>query len=419
MITILRNGRLLDCVANEPIENSSVVVENNLIKDIFQGPINTTSFDQAIDCSGKTIMPGLIDAHSHYAITTNDMGGVLYEFPFFTALRIKSQLEKIASAGFTTIRDGGGGHWSHRQAVIDGLIAGPRLQICGPLMSVTGGHGDFNVRGAMHFPPTAPYLDLMRLVNGENDCRHAAREQFQKWCDHLKICITGGCASPNDEAWQVHMTNAEILAFTDEAKAHGRTVMAHSLNDAGNRLAAECGVHTIEHGSFMSVETAEIMKQKQTKLVSTIAIVWWAEEYGKEQGAAEWFLRKLADPGCSPDGASILDGIVRSAKLAKEMGVPVGSGSDYFGTMCGGEAMNIKLLVDMAEFSAYEALKTTTIINAEILNLKEKTGSIEVGKWADIIVVEGQPDEDIDVITDPRRIPLVMRSGLLLKNNLR
>lgn len=418
MITILKNSRLLDCVGNEPVENSSVVIEDRVIKDIFQGTGNVSSYDRVINCKGKTILPGLIDAHSHYAITTNDMGGVLFEFPFFTALKVKSQLEKIASAGFTTVKDGGGGHWSHRQAVNDGLIAGPRLQICGPLMSVTGGHGDFNMRGAMHFPPTPPYLDLMRLVNGEDDCRLAAREQFQKWCDHIKICVTGGCASPNDEAWQVHMTAAEILAFTEEAKAHGRTVMAHSLNDAGNRLAAGCGVHTIEHGSFLSVESANIMKQNQTNLVSTIAVVWWAEEYGEEQGAAEWFLRKLAHPGCSPDGASILEGIVRATKLAKEMGIPVGSGSDYFGTMCGGEAMNIKLLVDLAGFSPYEALKTATIVNAEIMNLKEKTGSIEIGKWADIIVVDGRPDEDIDVITHPERIPVVMREGLLLKNKL-
>jgi len=153
MIIALTNGRLLDCVGNEPSEDVAVVIEDGMIKDIYEGTRDTSVFDLVIDCKGKTIMPGLIDAHSHYAITTNDMGGVLFEFPFFTVLKIKSQLEKIASAGFTMIKDGGGGHWSHKQAIKDGLIAGPRLQVCGPLMSVTGGHGDFNLRGAMHFPP--------------------------------------------------------------------------------------------------------------------------------------------------------------------------------------------------------------------------------------------------------------------------
>jgi imidazolonepropionase-like amidohydrolase len=418
MKTLLANGRLLDCVGDEPLEDVSVVVEDGLIKDIVSGNQNPASFDLRLDCSRKTIMPGLIDAHSHYAITTNDMGGVLHEFPFFTAVKIKQQLEKIAAAGFTTIRDGGGGHWSHKQAVNQGLIAGPRLFVCGPLMSIVGGHGDFNLRGAMTFPPSAPFIDLMRLVNGEEDCRRAAREQFQKWCDHIKICVTGGCASPNDEAWQVHMTEAEINAFTSEAKAHGKTIMAHSLNDDGNRLAARCGVHTIEHGSFLTGETADIMKSMGTSLVSTLAVVWWAEEYGKDQGSAEWFLRKLANPGCSAEGKSILDGIVQATILADEMDIPVGSGSDYFGTMCGGEAMNLKLLVDLAGFSPYKAIKTGTISNARIMNLGNQTGSIEPGKWADILVVDGNPDEEIRVITQPERISLVMREGYLLKNLL-
>ncbi|MCJ7622546.1 MAG: amidohydrolase family protein, partial [Anaerolineaceae bacterium] len=351
MINALTNTRLLDCIGDEPLEDTTIITEGGLIKDIYQGSSVKNPHANVIDCKGKTIMPGLIDSHSHFAITTIDMGGVLSEFPFFTALKIKSQLEKIAAAGFTTIRDGGGGHWSHKQAVEEGLIAGPRLLICGPLMSVTGGHGDFNQKGAMNFPPTAPFINLMRLCNGEDDCRKAAREQFQMWCDHIKICITGGCASPNDEPWQVHLTEAEIRAFTEEAEAHGRTIMGHSLNDAGNRLAAESGVHSIEHGSFLSQETALLMKSNGTHLVSTIAVVWWAEEFGKAQGAADWFLRKLAHPECSPDGASILEGLIRSAKLAYETGVLVGSGSDYFGAMCGGEAMNIKFLVDMVGLS--------------------------------------------------------------------
>lgn len=418
MITIFTNARLLDCISDEPEENCSVVVEDNLIKDICPGAHHVSTPAMVIDCQGNTLMPGLIDAHSHYAITTNDMGGVLFENPFFIAIQIKAQLEKIAMAGFTTIRDGGGGHWTHRQAVNDGLILGPRLQICGPLMSGTGGHGDFNLRGALHFPPNPPFLDLMRLVNGPDDCRLAARQQFQKWCDHLKICVTGGCASPNDEAWQVHMTEDEIRAFTEEAKAHGRSVMAHSLNDPGNLLAASYGVDTIEHGSFLSHETIEVMKKNGTSLVATLAVVWWAEEYGRTHGAAEWFLRKLANPRCSPDGASILEGIVRSAKLAKEKGILVGSGADYFGTMCGGEAMNIKLLVDLVGFTPYEALKAATIVNAELMHIKDKTGSIEIGKWADLILVDDEPDDNIDVITQPDHIRVVMREGRFIKKEI-
>lgn len=418
MMIELNNGRLLDCVSNDPIENSNVIIKDGLIKDIYQGQSKRNSNILQINCNGKTIMPGLIEAHSHYALTTVGFGGVLFEFPFFTALKIKSQLEKLLQAGFTTIRDGGGGHWSHKQAVDEGMIAGPRILICGALMSVTGGHGDFNVRGAINFPPQVPFINLIRLCDGEDDCRLAAREQFQKGCDHIKICITGGCASPNDEAWQVHFTEAEIKTFCEEAKAHGKYVMAHSLNDQGNRLAAESGVGSIEHGSFLSQETAQIMKKTGAALVSSPAIVWWAEKYGKERGADEWFLRKLAHPGCSPDGASILEGLIRGARIANDFGIPVGSGADYWGNLCGDEAMNIKLLVDLVGFSPYQAIKSATIVNAGILRLKEKTGSIENGKWADMIVVDGNPDEDINLITDPANILMVMRDGKVMKNNM-
>lgn len=416
MITAFSKARILNFVDRDPIENGSVIVEDGLIKDILPISGKPNTYDININCQNKTLMPGLIDLHSHYAITTNDMGGVLHEFPFFSTLKIKRQLENITNAGFTTIRDGGGGHWSHKQAVRDNLISGPRLYICGPLFSVTGGHGDFNLRGSMHFPPNPPHIDLMRLVNGEDDCRKAAREQFQKWCDHIKICITGGCASPNDEAWQVHMTREEVLAFVKEANSFGRTVMAHSLNDFGNYLASQCGVHSIEHGSFLSRKTAELMKDNGTHLVSTLAVVWWAEEFGRKQGASDWFLRKLANPGCSPVGGSILEGIVSSTQLASEVGVSVGSGADYFGTMCGGEAMNIKLLVDLVGFTPYQALETATVKNAEILKINEKTGSIEIGKWADIIIVDGNPDEDIAIIGSSDKILMVMRDGMVLKN---
>jgi imidazolonepropionase-like amidohydrolase len=418
MITIITEGRLLDCIGSEPVENASVVIEDGVIRDIYQGQGSIPGGAAVIQAGGRTILPGLIDAHSHFAVTTNDMGAVLFDPPFLTALRIRNQLELMLSAGFTTVRDAGGGHWSHRQAVEDGLIVGPRLLICGPMISETSGHGDFNVRGEMAFPPDVRFVNLMRLCDGPEDYRKAVREQFQLWADHIKICVTGGCASPNDEPWQIHLSEAEIRTTTAEAAAHGTYVMAHSLNDGGNRLAVECGVKTIEHACFLTEETAQLMKEKGTAVISTLAVVWWATEFGKEQNAAEWFLRKLANPGCSDDGASIMDGMVRAATVAKAAGVPVGSGADYFGTMIGGEAMNIKLLCDLAGFAPYEALKAATIVNAGILGIDDRVGSVEPNKVADLIIVNGNPDEDINTIVQSENIQLVMKDGLVLKNGI-
>lgn len=418
MLTAITHARLLDCFNDEPIENANVLIENGTIREVSTGEGHLRASALVIDACGKTVMPGLIDAHDHFAITTNDMGAVLFDPPFLTSLRIKAQLEKILKAGFTTVRDGGGGHWTHRQAVRDGLIAGPRLLICGPLISATGGHGDFNTRGELTFPPNNRVINLMHLVDGEAECRKAAREQFQLGTDHLKICITGGCASPNDEPWQVHLSEGEIRAFVEEANAHGIYVMAHSLNDDGNCRAVECGVGTIEHGAFLSDRTARLMKERGVHLVSTMAVVAWAEQYGKEQGAAEWFTRKLANPNCSPDGASILEGLVRGVQAALRAGVAVGSGADFFGTMCGGEAMNIKLLVDLGGMTPYQALQAATRVNAEIIRLKERLGTVEPGKWADLLIIDGEPDRDINVITQPSKIRMVMKEGQIMKNTL-
>lgn len=418
MITLMKHGRLLDCIGEEPLEDACLVIEGGRIKDIYQGERPLRSEAVEVDCAGRTILPGLIDAHSHFAITTNDMGGVLFEQPFFVALGIKAQLEKTLQAGFTTIRDGGGGHWTHRQAVEDGLIAGPRLKICGPLMSITGGHGDFNLRGDMTFPPASRFVNLMRLCDGPDDCRKAIREQFQLWVDHIKVAVTGGCASPNDEPWQVHLREEELRAFAEEAEAHGAYVMAHSLNDQGNRRAVECGVGSIEHGCFLTEATARQMKARDVALVSTFAVVWWAEKFGKERGAAEWFLRKLAAPNCSDDGASLMEGMIRAANVAFQEGVLLGSGSDFFGTMCGGEAMNIKMMVDLLGISPYTAIKTATVANARILRMQDEVGALEPGKLADVILIEGRPDEDINVICEPANVRLVMKSGKVMKNTL-
>jgi len=418
MITSITNCRMLDCVGDEPIENTTIIVEDGIIKDISQGTNSLTIEARVINAKGRTVLPGLIDAHDHFAVTNNDMGATYFDPPFYTAIRMKNQLEKILNAGFTTLRDGGGGHWSLKKAIEDGFIIGPRLLISGALLSITGGHGDFNLHGEMVYPPDIPFFNLMHICDGEDSCRKAVREQFRKGSDQIKICVTGGCASPNDQAWHLQFSKREIRAMVEEAESVGSYVMAHCLNDNGIRRAVECGVKSIEHGSFMSDETAHLMKEKGAKLVSTLAVVWWAMEKGAKKGASEWFLRKISNPGCSADGASIMEGMIRGAKVALKAGVLVGSGADFFGTMCGGEAIQIKLNKELIGLTPYQALKTSTIINAKILKMEDKIGSITPLKWADIIIVNGNPDEDVNIITKPANIKLVMKQGIILKNSM-
>jgi len=227
---------------------------------------------------------------------------------------------------------------------------------------------------------------------------------------------TGGCYSPNDEPWHLQFCEAEIKAIVEETEAVGKYVAAHCEEDAGMRRAVECGVRTIEHGSFMKEETARLMKEKGVYHVPTLAVAWWLLTYGNEFGAADFGLRKIKEP-LGPGKPDLLESQIIAMQLTRKLGVPVGSGSDYIcSEMIGNEAMELKLRVDAGAMTPYEAIKSATIVNAEIMCLKDKIGSLEAGKWADIIIVDGKPDEDIDVLVEPSNIKLVMRKGEVFKN---
>jgi imidazolonepropionase-like amidohydrolase len=364
-------------------------------------------------------MPGLIDAHTHVFGTSENLETRRSEPPLYKSLAYKQNLEKILQAGFTTVRDAAGAHWSLRQAVEDGLIKGPRLQICCAALGVTGGHADQNQWGETLVPSDTDRLfKESRICDGADDCRKAAREQFRAGADFIKIYGTGGCASPSDEPWHLQFSEGEIRAIVEEANARGKYVSAHCEEDFGARRCIEFGVRTIEHGLFLSEGTAALMKEKSAYLVTTFSIIWVIQTFGKEANIAEWFLRKVNEPR-GPGQPSAMEGQIMGMRNAIEAGVPVGSGSDYItSTMFGSEAMELKLKVDYAALKPYEAIKSATIVNAEICRLKDKTGSIEPGKWADIIVAAGNPDEDINALVETSNIKLVMKRGEVFKNTL-
>jgi len=304
----------------------------------------------------------------------------------------------------------GGSFWALKQAVEDGLIKGPRLLISGAALSQTGGHADHGIRGEMMPTPTSSIFPLSRICDGMDDCRKAAREQLRAGADHLKICgATGGCLSPSDQPWQQQFSNEEMRAIVEEAEAAGTYVGAHCLNDLGIRRSVESGVKSIEHGAFLSEETARMMKDKGAFLVATPAVMWWAIEQGKKSGAAEYFVEKITP---------LYDAGMKTVEVARQAGVPVGSGSDMFGQMCGSEGMQIKLLTECGMIP-YEAIKATTMVNAEVvLCMGDRIGSIEVGKWADVIVVDGHPDEDANTLTEPANVRLVMKRGDIFKKTI-
>jgi len=418
MTTVISNGRLLDCIGNEPLEDVSIVIEDGVIKEIYSGRKPISSGATIVDVGGKTVMPGLIDAHDHPAMTELVPQKAANEPPLYIVLGMINNLKRILKAGFTTARDMGGAHWSLRRAIEDGLIKGPRLLIACVILSPTGGHGDENLHGERLF-----HNDLRRirtfgqLCDGEAECRKAAREQIRNGADHIKIVATGGIASPNDEPWHLQFCEAEIKAIVEEAESVGLYVAAHCEHDSGTRKAVKCGVRTIEHGLFLSEDTAKLMKEKGAYLIPTLASMWWGMTYGPEIGAAEWALRQYKEP-LGPGKPDALEAGALAIQLARKVGVPVGSGADYISSPSfGSEAMELKLKTESG-MTPYEAIKSATIVNAEIMRMTDKIGSLEAGKWADIIAVDGKPDEDINALVEIDNIRLVMKKGEVLKNTL-
>jgi len=418
VITAIINGRLLDCVGDVPLEDASIVIEDGVIKEIYSKRKPVPRGATIIDVGGRTVMPGLTDAHDHPSYTEMDPEKAANEPPLYIALKMAQNLERILQAGFTTVRDMGGAHWSLKQAVEDGLIKGPRLLIACSFLSSTGGHGDGNLRGEqLSHDDLGRLRSTGRLCDGEAECRKATREQIRKRADHIKIMATGGIASPNDEPWHLQFCEAEIKAIVEEAESRGLYVGAHCEYDSGIRRAVKCGVRTIEHGLFISEDTAKLMKEKGAYLVPTLATMWWGVTYGPEAGVADYALRKYKAP-LGPGKPDALEAGMLAIRLARKLGVPVGSGSDYITTKAfGSEAMELKLKTESG-MTPYEAIKSATIVNAEIFRLKDKIGSLEVGKWADIIAVDGKPDEDINTLVEKDNIRLVMKQGEMLRNTL-
>ena len=418
MITAIINGRLLDCVGDVPLEDASVVIEDGVIKEIYSKRKPVPRGATIIDVGGRTVMPGLTDAHDHPAYTEMNPEKAENEPPLYIALKMAHNLERILQAGFTTIRDMGGAHWSLRQAVEEGLIRGPRLLIACAVLSPTGGHGDENLRGErLSHNDLGRLRTTARLCDGEAECRKATREQIRKGADHIKIVATGGIASPNDEPWHLQFCEAEIKAIVEEAESVGLYVCAHCEHDSGIRRAVKCGVRTIEHGLFLGEDTAKLMKEEGAYLVPTLATMWWGMTYGPEEGVADWALRKYKEP-LGPGKPDSLEAGMLAIQLARKVGVPIGSGADYWTSRSfGSEAMELKLKTESG-MTPYEAIKSATIVNAEIMRMQDKIGSLEVGKWADIIIVDGKPDEDINTLVEKDNIRLVMKQGEVFRNIL-
>jgi imidazolonepropionase-like amidohydrolase len=406
---VFEHATLLDCTGRDPQPNSRVVVEEGRIRRIAasDGPAGPRDA-RVIDCQGRTLMPGLLDAHVHLASLDLDPVEEVALAPAVIALRIARQIEDTLQAGFTTVRDAGGLDWGFKEAVRLGLIRGPRLFISGPFLSQTGGHGD-NQR-----PRTA--RELFRavhgltsetiLADGADEVRRAAREALRRGADQIKVMASGGAASPTDELDHVQFSVDELAAAVDVAGAVGTYVLAHAYGPKAIQNCLQAGVRSIEHGNFLDEETADqMLLRSDTYLVPTVITYELMSRLEPGDGWTADMARKIRQG---------LTGAYDALGLAYEKGLRIGSGSDVLADMQGEKGKEIACQARV--MGAMNAIVAATRTNAALMRIEKETGTIEEGKRADLIMLDADPLSDPGIFDDPAHVRMVLLGGDVVKD---
>jgi len=403
--TYIHCGNLIDGKTNDVQPQMTIVVEGNKITTIEKGFSKPGTSDVLIDLSKKTVMPGLIDMHVHLESETNKDQN-LQRFTLNdadVAYRAAAFARKTLMAGFTTVRDlgGSGVNTALRNAINQGIAVGPRIFSAGKSIATTGGHAD----------PTNGYRkDLMGdpgpkegVINGPDDARKAVRQRYKEGSDMIKITATGGVLSIAKDGSGPQFTDEELKAIIETAKEYGMHTAAHAHGAEGMKRAVMAGITTIEHGTKMTEEIMDLMKQKGTFFVPTIS----AGKFVAEQAKVPGYYHPLVVPKALEIGPQIQE----TFRKAYKRGVKIAFGTDAGVYPHGDNAKEFGFMVE-AGMPAMEAIKSATVVPAGILGMSDKFGSLETGKFADIVATDENPLQNIKTM---EKVSFVMKEGVVIK----
>ena len=397
--TLFTGGRVLDGTGADPAI-ADVAVEDGRIVEVGPG----LDGDEVVDLDGKSLLPGLFDCHTHVVVTSIDTMRLLQTPISYRFLQAAKNLEATLRIGITTVRDAGGADLGIKQAVEDGLVPGPRMHISLSMLSQTGGHGD----GWMPFGGTVSALLPKHpgvpetIVNGPDEMRQKVRELVRMGADVIKVATSGGVLSPRDKPTHAHFRPEELEVLVEEATAAGIFVMAHAQAAPGIKNAIRAGIRSIDHGIYLDDEAIELMLDRGTWLVPTLVA---------PRGVID-----AADAGASIPAASVAKAreVVETHKAsfarAVAAGVKVAMGTDSGVTPHGQNLRELALMVE-GGMTPMQALVATTSSAAELMGLGDELGTLEAGKRADLVVVDGDP---LDVATLGDRIDSVYKDGVLV-----
>ena len=404
--TIIHAGRLIDGRSDELQTEMSIVVEEGRITKVVPGFLKPAEGDKLIDLSTHTVMPGLMDMHTHLM---GQHSKDSYTEKFFMeesdyALRSTMFARATLMAGFTTVRDlgdNGINSVSLRKAITEGWIIGPRIYTAGKSIATTGGHAD---------PTNGLKGDYRRdagpvegVINGADEARKAVRQRYKDGADLIKLTATGGILSLAASGQNPQFTDDELKAIVETAKDYNMVVTVHAHGAEGMKRAVLAGVNSVEHGTYMTDEIMELMKERGTYFVPT-------------NMAGEWVAKKAEEPGYFPEivrpkAAAIGPAIRQTFSKAWKAGVKIAFGTDSGVSPHGENAHEFELMVE-GGMPPMKAIQSATLEGARLLRVEERLGTLEATKLADVIAVQGNPLDDISVM---RNVVFVMKEGEVFK----
>ncbi len=400
---IIRAGRVLDVRTGQFRANQAIVIEGEKIAQIApSSDVKAAAADTVIDLPDATLLPGLIDMHTHLTFELTSLGyqglGISTSRE---ALHGARNAKKTLEAGFTTARNLGARDYADialRDAINDGDVIGPRIVASGPALGITGGHCDGNL-----LPPAFHFEGGSGVADGVEAVQHKVREVIKYGADVIKICATGGVLSKGDDPNASQFTLEEMKAIVADAHRLGRRVAAHAHGAEGVRWASEAGVDSIEHGHLMDDAAIATLKKNGTYLVPTIFLTEYMQEHLEHSDVPEFSKKKMRD---------VMAAAQQNIRKAFAAGVKVALGTDAAVYPHGLNAGEFHVYVKLG-MTPLAAIQAGTINAADLLGWNDRAGALEPGKWADVIAVDGDPTKDVTIL---EHVKFVMKGGAVYKN---
>ncbi|GAC1364541.1 MAG: amidohydrolase family protein [Ktedonobacteraceae bacterium] len=409
----ITNATLIDGTGRDPYNNGTVLIDGERISEV--GPARNVHIPRdttIIDAQGASVLPGLIDTHVHFMIEHVNLVRALGTPPSLALLQAIPRMRATLNAGITTVRDAGGTPAGVKLAVEQGIIAGPRMQVAVILISQTGGHGDGHYPCCLDLGFFAQqFADVPSgVADGVDQIRKKTREVLRAGADWIKLATTGGVLSTSDAPTSSQLTVEEIATAVYEAAAQEKRCMAHAQGNQGIKNALRAGVASIEHGIYLDDEAIDLMREKGAYLVPTLIAPVWVAEFAAAHP-------EILPPAMAEKSHLVMDAHRQSFRRAVEAGVNIAMGTDAGVGAHGENGRELQLMVENG-MTPLQTITASTLSAARLLHLDAQLGTLEAGKLADVILVDGQVSSDITKLARPTNIKLVLKGGLAAKNEL-